>query len=135
MANNCFCIKLPIAGLVIGILSLTISFILTFYLIVVTIDPKSDASWKYLKTRKGEHNAAKTDVSVFYVNMFIWLYVFSDTILFIEMMIPLILSNVVSFLLLLGIILVSIISIINQQFTNKNLYLLNRNVPICCCPG
>lgn len=110
MANNCFCIKLPIAGLVIGILSLTISFILTFYLIVVTIDPKSDASWKYLKTRKGEHNAAKTDVSVFYVNMFIWLYVFSDTILFIEMMIPLILSNVVSFLLLLGIILVSIIS-------------------------
>lgn len=110
MANTCFCIKLPIAGLVIGILSLTISFILTFYLIVVTIDPKSDASWKYLKTRKGEHNAAKTDVSVFYVNMFIWLYVFSDTILFIEMMIPLILSNVVSFLLLLGIILVSIIS-------------------------
>lgn len=110
MANTCFCIKLPIAGLVIGILSLTISFILTFYLIVVTIDPKSDASWQYLKTRKGEHNAAKTDVSAFYVNMFIWLYVFSDTILFIEMMIPLILSIVVSFLLVLGIILVSIIS-------------------------
>lgn len=105
MANTCFCIKLPTAGLVIGILSLTISFILTFYLIVVTIDPKSDASWQHLKTRKGEHNVAKTEV-----NMFIWLYVFSDTMLFIGMMTPLILSIVVSFLLLLGIILVSIIS-------------------------
>lgn len=110
MANTCFCIKLPTAGLVIGILSLTISFILTFYLIVVTIDPKSDASWQHLKTREGEHNVAKTDVCGFYVNMFIWLYVFSDTMLFIGMMTPLILSIVVSFLLLLGIILVSIIN-------------------------
>lgn len=95
-------------GLVIGILSLTISFIFTFYLIVVTIDPKSDVPWQFLKTREGK-NSVVSVVSVIYVNIYIWMCIFSDAMLFIEMMTPLILSVVVSFLLILGIILVSII--------------------------